>query len=286
MMLRLPAALGWGVLAIVAWGSKTGQSQAGWLAAVLWLSVMWLQPHRIEVNHRWLSVAFFLAALVLLEQQDWAKAKGSWPSFLAGILLGFSVWTTPSYFLAAVAISVIALRTLPGAFTGIAEGMILASLCCAIPLGWQGALGGFGDSLIWVADNFVQANRYSYGRFPVSVPPAALLPAYWGAVLVPVGLLAGLSWCWRREPWAIRGVLSLLVLLAAAYPKWDAYSLQFLSAPATGLTVLSIHRYPVLLSRLVLQIAVLLIFGYSVLYLGIPAQNEQDSWVKAKIVPG
>ena len=56
------------------------------------------------------------------------------------------------------------------------------------------------------------------------------------------------------------------MLLAAAYPKWDAYSMQFLSAPATGLTVLSIHRYPVLLSRLVLQIAVLLIFGYSVLY--------------------
>ncbi|MFN7545475.1 MAG: hypothetical protein ACK5TN_22070 [Acidobacteriota bacterium] len=50
---------------------------------------MWLQPHRIEVSHRWLSVAFFLAALVFLEQQDWAKAKGSWPSWLAGILLGF-----------------------------------------------------------------------------------------------------------------------------------------------------------------------------------------------------
>lgn len=69
--------------------------------------------------------------------------------------------------------------------------MILASLCCAIPLGWQGALGGFGDSLIWVADNYVQANRCSYGCFPVSVPPAAVLPAYWGAVLVPVAPALG-----------------------------------------------------------------------------------------------
>jgi len=201
----------------------------GLLGSLVWLGV-WLDlPNRMEVNHRWVSMAFFaLATAILL----CAPAASKLLNALAGVLLAFAIFTTPSFAVSALMIAgYLAFRERPRC-RAFLSGLILGCLGLAGILAVCGQLVPFMDGMVWAAQNYVDANRFPYGRFPNEVPKRYFLQVYMGAIVIPSSIVAATLYAWlKRDSRLVAPIAYCLALFGATYPKWDAYSLHFVSGP-------------------------------------------------------
>ena len=206
---------------------------AGLLASLSWFAVSLDLPNRMEVNHRWLSMAFYALAGAMLIASPAASRVGN---CIAGCLLGAAIFTTPSFVYPAAILGVyLFFRDRSRFLPYLVGGILSCSLVTSILL-WQGALTPFLEQLRWAAENYVQANHFPFGRFAWPVPTRLLLQVYLGAICIPLSLItAGLYFVWRRDLPLEFPVVFCLALIAASYPKWDAFSLFFISAPYFGL---------------------------------------------------
>lgn len=213
--------------------SSIAGRMAGLLASITWFAVAIDLPNRMEVNHRWLSMGFYALAGVALIASP--AASRLW-NLIAGCLLGLAIFTTPSFVYPAAILGVyLYFRDRIRFRPYLLGGMLSCSLVTVILI-WQGAIFPFFEQLRWAVDNYSQANHFSYGRFGSEVPARYFLQIYMGAICIPLSFaMAGLYYLWRKDLQLEFPVVFCLALFATSYPKWDAYSLHFISAPFFGL---------------------------------------------------
>jgi hypothetical protein len=227
-MLRLSTAVSVGAIVsgLFCLGKRVGGVACGVVGSLLWLGV-WLDlPNRMEVNHRWVSMAFFSIAMTALLSE---RRHGR---FIGGVATGFAIFTTPSF---AVCAGIVGLYLLvmerPRFWPYVIGGICSCSLVVGV-LAAQGSLGAFLEGIRWAAQNYGDANRFPYGRFPAEVPWRYFLQVYMGAICIPISLgMLALYWLWKRDARLLLPAVLGLALLCTAYPKWDAYSLHFISGP-------------------------------------------------------
>lgn len=230
--LRLSTALSVGaiVAGIFQLGRYLAGTTCGVVGSVLWMAV-WLDlPNRMEVNHRWVSMAFYaLAMATLLRERD---SRSRLADAVAGALVGAAVCTTPSFLVSALLIGLALVVLDRERFLPYLLGAAIACGSVGLILGLQGAIGPFLTSLQWAADNYTQANRFPYGYFSGNLPRQYFLQVYMGAISIPLALGAALGmFAWKREKQLLLPFVLCLALLCTAYPKCDAYSLHFISGP-------------------------------------------------------
>ena len=202
---------------------------AGLVSSALWLSIAIDLPNRMEVNHRWLSLAFYSLAFVVF------LGKPAGPGIvnsIVGVLLALSVFTTPSFAVSTALILVYLYTRNRKAFVPVLAGSLAAAILILAILAWQGALIPFYQGILWAMDNYGQANRFDYGRFGAIMPWRYFLQVYLGAIVIPLGSMLALATLWmKRESKIEIPLVFCLALFTTAIPKWDAYSLHFISAP-------------------------------------------------------
>lgn len=206
---------------------------AALLAVVTWFAVTLELPNRMEVNHRWLSMAFYsLAGIALIASP---AANKLW-NLMAGCLLGLAIFTTPSFAYSALILGVyLFLRNRQRFLLYLLGGILVCSLVTLVLL-WQGALLQYVEQLRWAVDNYVQANRFTYGSFSTSVPWRYFFQVYMGAVSIPLGFaMAGAYLICRKDLPLEFPIVFCIALFGTCFPKWDAYSMLYISAPYFGL---------------------------------------------------
>ena len=95
--MRLAIALSVGMIAagIVSVVQSFAGLRAGLSIAVLWFGITIDLWNRLEVNHRWISMGFYSAALICLFIGD--RNIGKVRAFCAGAALALACWTTQSF---------------------------------------------------------------------------------------------------------------------------------------------------------------------------------------------
>ena len=90
----------------------------------------------------------------------------------------------------------------------------------------------------------MDANKFPYGRFPSVVPTRYFLQVYLGAICIPLFfILASGCFAWTRDRRLILPTVLCTALFTTAYPKWDAYSLFFISGPFFVLCFALAYRF-------------------------------------------
>ncbi len=204
-------------------------SSAGLTGTLLWLGV-WLDlPNRMEVNHRWLSSGFSALAIAALLG---APASSRIWNMLAGIFMGLAIFTTPNYAVCAGLLGIYFLIAERPRFWPYLLGGCLACLSIAGVLAAQGSLHSFINGILWATANYGEPNKFPYGRFAAEVPTRYFLQIYMGAICIPLFFIsvAGFFF-WTRDRRLILPTVLCAALFTTAYPKWDAYSLHFISGP-------------------------------------------------------
>ncbi len=212
--------------------SIAGRS-AALLSIITWFAVTVDLPNRMEVNHRWLSMAFYsLAGIALIASSPRNKL---W-NLVAGCLLGLALFTTPSFAYSALILGVYLFLRDRHRFLPYLLGGILSCSLVTLVLIWQGALLPYVEQLRWAVGNYVQANRFTYGSFSTAIPWRYFLQVYMGAMSIPLGLvMAGVSIVWRKDLPLEFPLLFCIALFGTCFPKWDAYSMLYISAPYFGM---------------------------------------------------
>lgn len=215
-------------------------SSAGLIGTMIWLGV-WLDlPNRMEVNHRWLSSGFNALAIAVLLG---APASHRIGNLLAGIFMGLAIFTTPSFALCAGLMGCYFLIADRPRFWPYLLGGSISCLTIVGILAAQGSLQAFLDGIRWAAENYVDANKFPYGRFPSVVPIRYFLQVYLGAICIPLFfILVGGFFAWTRDKRLILPTVLCAALFTTAYPKWDAYSLFFISGPFFVLCFALVYR--------------------------------------------
>lgn len=210
-------------------GRELGGTASGVIGSLVWLGI-WLDlPNRMEVNHRWVSMALFTIAIAILLAVPAARKL---LNVIAGLLLAYAVFTTPSFAISVLLIAgYLALRERFRCFAFLA-GLGFGCLGLTAILALRGHLGPFFEGMLWAVRNYGEANRFPYGRFPSEVPSRYFLQTYTGAMVIPMSLVIATLYGWfKRDERLVAPIVYCLALFAATYPKWDAYSLHFVSGP-------------------------------------------------------
>lgn len=245
--------------------------RSGWVAAALTTGVyLGLTLHmsmRLSLNHRWLSAAFYmLGAALLLEGEDTGRRR----TYVgAGALLALAAWTTPTFLapLAAIALCLLAIKSLRPQLWPLLAGVAGVSLPLAAVLAAQGALSPMMELLLWASGPYRRANslpfgflsgfqeRWAAGGF-AALPRLVL--TLWPALLLVASLLAAAFDLLTKR--ASRMFLLTAVLAAGmaatAYPRWDAIQLVYVTPLAAALMGWwCAARLPGWLQRAVLAVA-------------------------------
>ncbi len=214
--------------------------RAGLVAAAFWFGITLDLWNRLEVNHRWLSMAFYSIAVIAFFLPEKAGRRSA---AVAGSALALAAWTTQSFAwpLALVAVYLLACdRRLAWPFLGAAA--ITAALP-AIALGWQGALSPMIENLRWIAVNYADANRVPYGYFfrktPLRYLPHIVLSISMAPLVVILGVIVVTV---RKQRDFIFPLVLVLAVFPTSYPKWDALQMQFLTGPFFALLIAMIWR--------------------------------------------
>lgn len=238
-MLRWPLAVALGLLTAAVYAIT--DRFAGWRvalpAAIFYLAIILSAPHRLVINHRWISAACFVLALAI------ALAALTRPrlAILAGALAALAAWATPS-FLPALLLLAIPLRSLAYFL-----GATLASLPWIVWLGANSAIGPMLDRLVWASRQYAAANAvpfaYYPGEFPLSV--AGIRPFVAVGVIL-TGLAAGfVEWLRTRDRRDLLLAIGVLASVLTSYPRWDVMQLPYTLAPAlAAAAVFASRRLP------------------------------------------
>lgn len=251
------AGISWGGVSV---GQYLGERWNAVLAASVWVGMMLQVPNRFEVNHRWESIAFLSIAVAVLLAQS---VPGRVASAGAGILMGLAVATTASFAVPAIVLGLTILLARRQSTAWYAAGLVSLLGLVFLVLWWQGVLGNVWDAAQWLRQNYAQANRFGYARFPARVPPEFWFYVYLGAVTLPLAVVLGLSHYWKTREWQmlLMGAVSLS-LLVSLYPKWDAHSLVFVSPFGWAVVVGLMQRYSGSLAISLVRPALLVLIAY------------------------
>ncbi len=240
--LRWSTSLSVGAICIGAFysGRAVAGTSAGLLGTIIWLGV-WLDlPNRMEVNHRWLSSGFHALAIAALLGASASSRIWNW---IAGVLMGLAIFTTPSFAVCAGLVGVYFLVADRARFWPYLLGGCISCFTIIGILAAQGSLQTFIEGILWAAENYTDANKFPYGRFPSVVPARYFLQVYMGAICIPLFfLLVAGSFAWTRDRALVLPTVLCAALFTTAYPKWDAYSLHFISGPFFVLCFALIYR--------------------------------------------
>ncbi len=238
--LRLGSSLAIGVIAAGVYriAEFIGGKGAGWAAALLWIGVVVDLANRIEVNHRWLSSAFWVAGIAI-----WLTKRGRVSAFAAGVAVAGAAWTTPSFGIAILVLLVVVIAEHREELVWWLAGIAATSLPILAVLGLTGTLPDLVESLRWPITHYAAANRFPFGRTASAVGPRFWLQIHLGTVCIPLSFLLTVMVAIRERS---RAPLVLAVLGAAffatAYPKIDAFALHYIAAYFWAISVAMVWR--------------------------------------------
>lgn len=238
--LRIGSSLAIGAIATSAFrmGEQLGGRGAGWAAALVWIGIVVDLANRIEVNHRWLSSAFWMVGVAI-----WLTMRGPTSAFAAGMFVAAAAWTTPSF---GIAISIMLVAVVVDHREELVwwlGGIMATSSPILVALGFAGTLPDLVTSLQWPISHYAAANRFPFGRTALAVGARYWLQIHLGTVCIPLSFVLCLVAAIRersRNPIAI--ALLGAAFLATAYPKIDAYSLHYIAAYFWTVCVVMVWR--------------------------------------------
>lgn len=236
-LLRIEVAIASGLIAIgsFAIAYRLAGLRAGVCAAIFWVALHIDLWNRLEINHRWLSIAFFSAAAVSL---FYSNRVGRIHVLLAGAFLSLAAWTTQSFAWPLIILAVYFVVARRASAIYFFLGAALAGFVPLIVLASQGALAPMIENLRWVMTNYADANRVSYGYFFASIPLRYLPHMAISVTMVPLAAVAGLLLIFvKKEKDLIFPLVFVLSVFPTALPKWDALQLMFLMGPYFGFGV-------------------------------------------------
>lgn len=215
-------------------------SRAGLIAAAFWFGITIDFWNRLEVNHRWISMALYsLAAVALFSSPKPTRRAAA----VAGSLLALAAWTTQSFAwpLALIAIYLIARDR------SIAVPMIVAAtltgIIPAIVIAAQGALHPMIENLRWIVVNYQEANRVHYGYYFPGTPLRYMPHILLSILMAPIAALLGIYLiAVRKQRDLVFPLIFVLAVFPTAYPKWDALQLLFLTGPFVALLIAMVWR--------------------------------------------
>jgi 4-amino-4-deoxy-L-arabinose transferase-like glycosyltransferase len=282
--------------------SRLAHRRAAIAASLAFLGFQIADPTFLTAQHRWDSTTLALIGVCFALQPSfrvrtspgtplWTQLtlNWSWTTAVAGILLGFAAWCTPSIALTGIAVAVWLMISpdrrpalLPFGF-----GIALVCVVAVAALALQGTLGAFIDQLRWLQKNYSSVNVMPYGsviggwkRLLTSAPGESSGPAeiiLRGIFILCLALPAILpplavgSWgwaMWRKKIAAqhfdslLLLILAMVALIAAAFPRMDIMHLGLVAAlpyvlAAAGLATILTLRPGAILAFSVLPLAVL-----------------------------
>jgi hypothetical protein len=215
------------VFGMVSIGSRITEKWFSVLAAGVWLSLIWGVPNRFEVNHRWNSMAFLCVAVGLLLSRIGPVVQ---TAALAGILMALAIGSTASFVMPAAALAFGLAFWKRQCLFSYCAGLLGGLMTLFGILWWLGVSGAWWESLLWVEQNYIQANRYAYGYFPGNVSVRLLPYVIAGSATLPLAAVLCLGAYRKNKDWALILLAAVSVsLVLASYPKWDLHSLFFVS---------------------------------------------------------
>ncbi|WP_031500459.1 ArnT family glycosyltransferase [Bryobacter aggregatus] len=240
--LRLPVAISIGMIAtgILCLVHRIASLRAGLCAVALWFTITMDLWNRLEVNHRWLSMAFYSAAAVcFFSAQHFSRRNAA----LAGAFLSLACWTTQSFVWPLLIITIYLAIQARQYLLPFLTGAMVAGTIPLIVLTVQGALLPMIENMKWVIVNYAEANRVGYGYYFNEIPlhylPHILLSVWLPPIVAALGLLLILL---RKQQDLIFPLLFVVAVFPTALPKWDALQLMFLMGPFLGMAIAMIWK--------------------------------------------